>query len=68
MCTGDEYRGALHDRHFSAAFEEWRTAIECLIGDFLIHARTGMLRTLNRHVERVFDPSRKEKVLGTAEA
>jgi hypothetical protein len=28
--------------------------------DFLMHARIGMLRALNRHVERVFDPSRKE--------
>jgi hypothetical protein len=24
-----------------------------------LHARVGMLRALNRHVERVFDPSRK---------
>jgi hypothetical protein len=45
--------------------EEWQTAIGCLIGaaegrDFLMHARIGMLRALNRHVERVFDPSRKE--------
>jgi hypothetical protein len=44
---------------------EWQTAIGCLIGaaegrDFLMHARIGMLRALNRHVERVFDPSRKE--------
>jgi hypothetical protein len=26
----------------------------------LMHARVGMLRALNRHVERVFNPSRKE--------
>jgi hypothetical protein len=43
---------------------EWRTAISCLIGaaegrDFLMHARIGMLRGFNRHVERVFDPSHK---------
>jgi hypothetical protein len=42
--------------------EEWQTATGCLIGaaegrDFLMHARIGMLRALNRHVERVFDPS-----------
>jgi len=27
----------------------------------LMHARIGMLRALNRHVERAFDPSRKDK-------
>jgi hypothetical protein len=26
----------------------------------LMHARIGMLRALNRHVERAFDPSRKD--------
>jgi hypothetical protein len=45
--------------------EEWQTATGCLIGaaegrDFLMHAHIGMLRALNRHVERVFDPSRKD--------
>jgi hypothetical protein len=45
--------------------EEWQTAIGCLIGaaegrDFMMHARGGMLRALNRHVERVFNPSRKD--------
>jgi hypothetical protein len=44
---------------------EWQTAISCLIGaaegrDFLMHARIGMLRALNRNVERMFDPSRKK--------
>ena len=44
---------------------EWQTAIQCLIGaaegrDFLMHARIGMLRALNRHVERVFNPDRKD--------
>jgi hypothetical protein len=29
-------------------------------------ARIGVMRALNRHVERVFDPSRKEK-LGQAQ-
>jgi hypothetical protein len=44
---------------------EWQTAIRCLLGaaegrDFLMHARIGMLRALNRHVERVFNPDRKD--------
>jgi hypothetical protein len=43
--------------------EDWQTAIGCLIGaaegrDFLMHARIGVLRALNRHVERVFEPTR----------
>jgi hypothetical protein len=45
--------------------DEWQTAIGCLIGaaegrDFIMHARIGVMRALNRHVERVFDPSRKD--------
>jgi hypothetical protein len=44
---------------------EWQAAVACLIGaaegrDFLMHAHIGMLRALNRHVERVFSPDRKE--------
>ena len=44
---------------------EWQTATEILIlaaegRDFLMHARIGMLRALNRNVERVFNPDRKE--------
>jgi hypothetical protein len=44
---------------------EWQTAIACLIGaaegrDFLMHARIGVMRAINRHVERVFNPSRKD--------
>src|SRR6267143_5576724 len=40
--------------------EEWQRAIGRLIGaaegrDFLMHARIGIMRALNRHVERVFD-------------
>lgn len=43
---------------------EWQTAIHCLIGaaegrDFLMHARIGVMRALNRHVERVFNPDAK---------
>jgi hypothetical protein len=46
--------------------EEWQTAIGCLIGaaegrDFLMHARIGMLRALKHHVERTFNPDRKDK-------
>lgn len=48
---------------------EWQTAISCLIGaaegrDFMMHARIGMLRALNRHVEPVIDPSRKDRHWG----
>jgi hypothetical protein len=44
---------------------EWQTAIACLIGaaegrDFMMHARIGMLRALNRDVERVFGSARKD--------
>ena len=30
----------------------------------LMHARIGMLRALNRHVEHVFNPSRKDILWG----
>jgi len=45
--------------------EEWQTATEALIMAAegrgpLLHARVGMLRALNRHVERVFSPDRKD--------
>ena len=45
--------------------EEWQTAT-CLIGaaegrDFMMHARIGMLRALNRHVDRVVASSRSNK-------
>ena len=45
---------------------EWQAAMEALIlvttlGGPTMFARIGMMRALNRHVERVFDPSRKEK-------
>jgi hypothetical protein len=51
---------------------EWQIAIACLIGaaegrDFMMHARIGMLRALNRHVERVFNTDRKDPI-GAAEA
>jgi hypothetical protein len=44
---------------------EWQAATEALIMAAedrgpLMHARVGMLRALNRHVERVFNPDRKD--------
>ena len=49
----------------------WQAAIEALIMAAegrgpLMHARIGVLRALNRHVERVFNPDRRP-ALGTAE-
>jgi hypothetical protein len=44
---------------------EWQTAMEALIlvathGGPTMFARIGIMRALNRRVERVFNPSRKE--------
>jgi hypothetical protein len=44
---------------------EWQAATDALImaaenRGSLMHARTGVLRALNRHVERVFNPDRKD--------
>jgi hypothetical protein len=44
---------------------EWQAAMEALIlvvdlGGPTMFARIGIMRGLNRHAERVFDPSRKE--------
>jgi hypothetical protein len=44
---------------------EWQAAMEALIlvatlGGPAMFARIGIMQALNRHVERVFDPSRKE--------
>jgi hypothetical protein len=44
--------------------EEWQTAIGCLIGaaegrDFVMHSRIGVLRALNRKIERALT-DRKE--------
>ena len=48
---------------------EWQAASEALIMAAegrgpLLHARVGVLRTLNRNVERVFNPSRKDPYWG----
>jgi hypothetical protein len=48
---------------------EWQAAVEALLlvvehtGPTMM-ARIGVMRALNRHVERVFDPTRKEKHWG----
>jgi len=48
---------------------EWQAATEALIlvatlGGPTIFARIGIMRALKRHVERVFDPSRKDTPWG----
>jgi hypothetical protein len=48
---------------------EWQTAIGCLIGaaegrDFMMHSRMGVLRALNRNVERTFNASHKDSHWG----
>jgi hypothetical protein len=50
---------------------EWQAAMEALIlvathGGPTMFARIGIMRALNRHVERVFNPSRKETHWGQA--
>jgi hypothetical protein len=47
------------------ATPEWQAAMESLIlvaeqGGPTMLARIGMMRAMNRHVERVFNPSRKD--------
>jgi hypothetical protein len=48
-----------------SATAEWQAAMECLIlvaeknGPTMM-ARIGMMRALNRHVERGFNPNRKD--------
>jgi hypothetical protein len=50
--------------------EEWQTAVEVLVlvaesnGGPTMLARIGVMKALNRHVGRVFDPSRKDKHWG----
>jgi hypothetical protein len=48
---------------------EWQAAMEALIlvatsGGPTMFARIGVMRALNRHVERVFNPDRKETQWG----
>ena len=49
--------------------DAWQTAVEALLlvvelGGPTMMARIGMMRALNRNVERVFNPSRKDKQWG----
>jgi hypothetical protein len=50
--------------------EEWQTAVESLIlvaesnGGPTMMARIGVMRALNRHVVREFNPSRKDRHWG----
>jgi hypothetical protein len=48
---------------------EWQAAMEALIlvaeaGGPTMFARTGVMKAFNRHVGRVFDPSRQDKHCG----
>jgi hypothetical protein len=47
---------------------EWQTAIEALMlvsrGGPTMMARIGVMKALNRHVERVFNPERKDRGSG----
>jgi hypothetical protein len=48
---------------------EWQAATEALIMAAedrgpLMHARVGMLRALNRHIERVINPDQKDRHWG----
>jgi hypothetical protein len=45
--------------------DEWQAAVEVLLlvvelGGPAMFARIGIMRALNRHVERVFNPERKD--------
>jgi hypothetical protein len=49
--------------------EDWQAAMQALLlvvehDGPTMFARIGVMRALNRHVERVFDPSRKDKHWG----
>ena len=49
--------------------EEWQAAMQALLlvaehGGPTMFARIGVMRALNCHVERVFDPSRKDRHWG----
>ena len=49
--------------------DEWQAAMQALLlvvehDGRTMFARIGIMRALNRHVDRVFDPSRKDKHRG----
>ena len=59
-------------RRPSTLAPEWQAAMQALIlvaesGGPTMLARIGVMRALNRHVERVFNPDRKDPLLGKAE-
>ena len=64
-------RGALHHQAAEGRHdaEEWQAAMEALLlvaehDGPTMFARIGVMRALNRHVENVFNPSRKDKHWG----
>ena len=68
MCT---YATKLPKKEADTA--EWQAAIESLmlvaeLGGPTMFARIGVMRALNRHVERVFNPDREGSPLGPPEA
>jgi hypothetical protein len=53
--------------------EEWQTAIGCLIGaaegrDLLMRPGVGVMRAINRHVERLFAAPRSIRIGGRRSA
>ena len=63
LLDAGEYIAALPRKE--AQSELWQAAVEALMMAAenrgpLLHARVGMLRALNRHIERKFNSSRKE--------
>jgi len=66
MDAGDYITELPRAEHLMA---EWQAAMEALmlvatLGGPTMFARIGVMRALNRHVEHVFDPSRKDKHWG----
>ena len=66
-----EYAGTYFTKLPKAEHEapEWQAAMEALIlmathGGPTMFARIGVMQALNRHVERVFDPSRAKTGIG----
>ena len=63
LCDAAQYITKLPKAEYDA--DEWQAAMEALLlvaelDGPPMFARIGVMRALNRHVERVFDPSRKE--------
>jgi hypothetical protein len=63
--NGESKSGRSKQFQRAAGLPEWQAAIEALIlvadlGGPTMFARIGVMRALNRHVERVFNPDRKD--------